>query len=244
MVPSYRFQNVVKDDVSIERLKYGNVSYRFAFTRLLARNVEISLGYDYSRINCISTGNTFLQRDTFYYSLTNFGIQKYNQVILDDPKLTYNGGTIGFNFYRLGSLAPVGKFIGFSFSYGIAKMKENEAVLVGKRMIPDKENFFRTIGAIADIDTVNITEKINVKSFHFKARIGRNYPITDNIMLSVGMSFPIISYYSNGTTQKIGGTLNKNGYSLSENKSWVLYSMTSIKRYNRIMLEAAIRFHF
>jgi len=249
MVPSYRFQNVVKDDVSKERLKYGNVSYRFAYTRLLASNVELSLGYDFSRINCISTGNVFDQWDTLYNSPAPFDyeVESYNQMFLDDPRMTYHGATIGLNFYRLGSLAPIGKFIGFSFSVGKAKMKEGQEVIVGQRLLPDKENFFRTKSAIGDKDLILIPNEVNITAVHLKARIGRNYPIHDNLMLSVGMSFPVVSYYSNGIVETVGGFLNKEGYDISEkitSTSWVRYSMTSVKRYNRLMLEVAIRYHF
>lgn len=238
-VPTIKHQNVLKYDESVKRLKYFNTSYRLTMNRVLTKNFEISLGYEFARMNCISDGSLFNDRDTFEFGNT----ETYNKNFLDDPKMSYHGFQFAFNFYRLGSLAPIGKFIGFAFSYGVGTLAEGERVEVGQRGFLTKDSFFKKAGPIADRETFFINSDVKVTAFHLKARIGRNYPISDNMMISVGLTFPIVSSYTSGLTKEFGFEIDGE-YDVSETSNWIRYSMTTIKYYNRVTLETGIRFHF
>lgn len=237
-VPSYRSQNLIRDDVAIKRHKYTNLSYRATLNRVVAKNFELSLGYEYANINCISDGSIYVDEDTL-----NGYIDQVHKNILDDPKMTYHGFQFAFNFYRLGSLAPIGKFIGLSFSYGFATMLENEAMIIGQRDELTKNSFFKEEGPIANQETKYLEEEIKVSSFHLKGRIGRNYPISDHFMISVGMSFPLISTYKTDTHSRTGFRLNP-GYDFEDDTNWDYYTMAAVKYYNRLSFDLGLRFHF
>lgn len=238
-VPSSKHLNVIKDDESIKRLKYLNTSYKLTLNRVLTKNFELSLGYEFAKMNCISDGSYFLDDDT----TEDMNVYTYTKNILDDPQMTYHGFQFAFNFYRLGSLAPIGKYIGLSVSYGIATLAEDEPVIVGQRDFLTKDSFFKKAGPIADQEIFNIQTEKNIKSFHLRARIGRSYPISDYMMISVGMTFPVISKYTSGTISQFGFQLD-GGYDESETSPWTRYAMSTVKYYNRIIFETGIRFHF
>ena len=244
VVPSYKFQNVIKDDMAIERLKVGNMNYHFAYSRVLSPHFVLSIGYDFTKINCLSQGHWFNQTNVITYPGGGTYEEQKTLNILDDPELIYHGGTVVFDYYRLGSLAPIGKYIGASLSYGIAGSTD-PTILAGIRGITDKQNFFRKISEIGVMDTFSYTHQYSVSTFNLKARIGRNYPLTDNLMLSVGMTFPLISRYASGTKSSFGFQLESNSVDVDETAtSWNNYYMRSVYFYSRVTFEAAIRYHF
>jgi len=246
LVPSYKIQNIVKDDQAIERLKLGNMNYHLSYSRVLSKSFVVSAGYDFSLINCISQGHKFNQTVMVNYPDGGSGPEQYVLNILDDPKLIYHGGTISIDHFRLGSLAPVGKYTGISFSYGVASM-QNQEVTVGKRGFTVNENFYRKVSEIGLDSTYYFANKFQVRSLVIKARFGRSYPLTDNLMLSVGMSFPLLSSYSSGASQNFGFSLFSDNKADDVNEvstSWNKYYMRSVYFYNQMTIEAAIRYHF
>jgi hypothetical protein len=243
MVPSYRHLNVIRNDQAIQRLRLGNMSYGINAGHVFTRRFELTLGYEFARINCISDGMIYRQLDTIEtYTGESYEIE-YDQQFLDDPAMDYHGFQLAFNFYRLGSLAPVGKYAGFSIAYGIAKLEEGTPFVAGRRGVYEKDGFFRSVAPIGVKNELAIPTERIFKSTHLRACVGRNYPVTDYLMINVGMSFPIFSYYKSGLISRFGFGI-ENEYTEDHNSSWIGYGMRSLKSYNRITLEAGVRLLF
>lgn len=242
-VPSYKHMNIIDGDDAIRRLRLMNSNYSFSVSRVFARNFEISATYEFARIVCMSDYYLFENEDTNWVSPDDFHTMDYYQNYLDDPEMISHGAAFSFCFYRLGSLAPIGKYIGFSLSYNVASFKEGEQITVGQRGLLEKDGFFKSVGPIGDMDVLNLPDESRYSAIILKAKIGRNYPITNNLMINCGMSFPVLSQFKSGNNTQFGFSLEKS-YTLTETTSWRYYAFNSMRFYNRVSVELGIRYHF
>jgi len=236
--PSYRMVNEIDNlDRSVQRIKLATSSYSLSYSRVLSRNFELSLGYQFANIQCMAEDKFFNER---IYIVDGGG---YNERLLNEPRIKYHGGVIGFNFYRLGSIAPIGKYVGFSFSFGRAFFDSTNTIVVGERDNNYiKNSFFKTVSNINSSDSISLATT-GVNNWNLKARFGRNYPLTDFLILSVGMSFPIISSYTSGLNTQFGFQL-KSLYQIDHNGNWTRYFMNSVKTYHRVTIDIGLKFLF
>ncbi len=236
-VPSFKHQSEVVSSTVTKRLKFANLNYQFIYTRVISNGFDISFGYQYTHVNGISDGVKVDDYDTIFGELYNSP-----KSIMDDPELIYHSGYMALNFYRRGSLAPLGKTWGLIFGYGNATLAENTSVVIGTKGITSTSTAFKQVAELEAQKTILLPEQ-KISTAFMKLRIGRSFPISDHLMIYGGVSFPLLTYYNSGNMTRFGFRLDQ-GSDIEDSNDWILYSMSSLKAYNGISLEAGFRFHF
>lgn len=238
VVPSIRVVNKFDGVVMSRKAKLINPNISISYARVIAKNFEVGAGYFYSNIQCSHDAYFFKGTPDINFYGSGIG------AIIDEPKIAHQGGYIALNFYRLGCLAPIGKYIGFSFSYAITTVDTTDYFVVGSRSYDRiTDGFFKSDYAVYERDSINLPAKKNISSNYLKMRIGRNYPLNDFLMLSVGMTVPIFSQYKTNNYDVFGFQVG-HGSSYSINGDWTRYAAQAIKAYHRITFEASLRFTF
>lgn len=236
-VPSFKQHSEVVSTTVTQRLKYANLNYQFIYTRVISNAFDMSLGYQYSQVNTISDGVRVEDYDTV------FGEPQYSpKNIMEDPSLAYHSGYLALNFYRRGSLAPLGKFWGLIFGYGNATLAQNTPVVIGTRGDYSSNTAFKNVAELDAQKTILLNEQ-KISTAYVKVRLGRSFPISDHLMIYGGVTFPLLTYYSSGFITRFGFNLD-HGSDINQDSDWVRHSMVSLKSYNGISLETGIRFHF
>ena len=161
------------------RLAYLNYNVDYSFT--ISRKIELDISAIHSRIKT--------------YTIGEF---PYNLQYLHDPVFSYNQINIGMKYYRLGSVAPVGKYIGFSISGGLSSFDSTD-IFLGLKNLPLKENTFSSEYTPFEI-LDSTSAAFNLKTLQFVARVGRNYVITDYLSLGCEFQIPLFTgFQHNGT---------------------------------------------
>ncbi|MBI3134329.1 MAG: hypothetical protein HYZ14_06590 [Bacteroidetes bacterium] len=237
-VPSYAMTSKIVGSEVISRMKVANLSYTLSYSRVLSRNIEVTAGYQFAHVN-FSSGHKWFN----FEQPVEFGGYSGNQYYFaDHASANYHGGSLTFDFYRFGSLAPVGKYIGLSFSSGVTRVKEDNSLIISDRDTWGvAEGFFSTHYDYNSTDTLVIGEQLNVRSSYLKARIGRNYPVTENLMISVGMSAPLFSTYSINGIKYFGFELRDDRTFDYYENDWRWYTMQSVRVYHRLQFEIGLR---
>lgn len=236
-VPSFKHQNHVQGTIGAERLKYANMSYQFTYSRVFSSFFELSIGYQYANINCISDGVEVDDYDTI-----GGGMIFAPKRIMEDPQMTYHGGYVSMNFYRAGSLAPMGKISSIIIGFGNTTMAAGETAVIGERGDFTTNSFFKREGELEVQKDITLPEQ-KINSVYLKYRIGRSYPISDMFMIYAGITFPLLSYYNGEGVSKFGFSMRTDRDIETEN-DWTIYSMRSVNLYNQISLDAGLRFLF
>lgn len=236
-VPSFKHQTEVVSATVTKRLKFANLNYQFIYTRVISNGFDLSLGYQYAHVNGISDGVSVADFDTILGVPSNSP-----KSIMDDPQLIYHSGYLAMNFYRRGSLAPLGKSWGLIFGYGNAALAENTPVVIGTRGNTTTNTAFKQVSELESQKTILLPQQ-KINTAFIKLRVGRSFPISDHLMIYGGVNFPLLTYYNSGNITRFGFRLDQ-GSDIEDSKDWTLYSMSSLKAYNGISLEAGFRFHF
>ncbi len=236
-VPSYKHQSEVVSTTVTQRPKIVNLNYQFIYTRVISNGFDLSLGYQYAMINTISDGVRVDDYDTL------FGEPYYApKLIMEDVQLQYHSGYLALNFYRRGSLAPLGKSWGLIFGYGNASLADATPVVIGTKGTYTSSSAFKQVAELENQKTILLDEQ-KISTAYLKLRVGRSFPISDYLMFYAGLSFPIANYYSTANMARFGFRLEQ-GADIESSEDWVRYSMASLKAYNGISLEAGLRLHF
>jgi hypothetical protein len=235
--PSFRRVARINDDLTVSnKLRLFNLNYELSYARTFSKSFEFFIGYRFSS----------MLADT---RIEITGTEPFNNGdILDAPRLNAHGFRFGGKFFRKGSLAPIGKFFLLSFDYQKAKLPFDEDVIYGTAVNVSGENdgFYSRITNILLMDTINGDGLERNSSFNIKGGIGRNYPITDKLIISMGMTFPIITYLTYGNRRSIGVLFNSFLMSIEDGelvRDEVLVAST-LKMYNRITLDVGLKLHF
>ena len=192
---------------------------------------RIPRAQDLKNVDTIVSGNT-----TFFVNETlNF---------LEDPSFALHILNADLKIYRLGSLSPVGKYIGFGFRYGFGKIKTTDDIYVGKRDVPYKDNFFFSRAELLDLDTTHVSSDLKTSFFQITANIGRNYPLTKNLILNVGMTFPVISWIKSAGAGNFGFGIDTDGYQFNEGDTFRRLTDLTMKMYSRVSANIGLRYAF
>lgn len=237
VVPSLRHQSEVVSTTVTKRAKIVNLNYQLIYTRVISNGFDVSFGYQYSQVNGISDGFRVDDYDTIFGELYNSP-----KNIMDDPELSYHSGYVALNFYRRGSLAPLGKSWGLVIGYGNATLANNTPVVIGTKGDYTTNTSFKKVAELEEQKTILLPEQ-KINTAFMRLRVGRSFPISDHAMIYAGLSFPLLSYYSTGSMSRFGFRLERDG-DIEDNNDWIRYSMSSLKAYNGISLETGVRLHF
>lgn len=246
LVPSCAYTADIKSDTRIKyRWKFFNPSFSLSYSRVLSKNIEVTAAYQYALVNFYA-GHRFFGSEGLV-SDYNFGFgQTY---FAEHAKASYHGGFFAFDFYRFGSIAPVGKYLGFSVSFGRTAIDSNDYFVAINSSSNPIGGLFSTSIQVDAADTFKVEsgEAYALSTACLKVRMGRNYPITDNLMISVGMSAPLLSSFriNDGLTDYGFRIEDRNFYFFDDfDESWEEYLKRSVKIYHRIQIELGLKFCF
>jgi hypothetical protein len=235
-VPSTRFHSQIVNNLVSTRIKFVNSSYSLSYSRVLSRNIELTAGYHLARIN-FTTYGFYRHQEPFF----GWG----DRYMAQDAQAMYHGGAVALNFYRFGSLSPVGKFIGLVLSTGVTKVDDETTFITAERGYANGKGTFHYRYEMQDSLLVAFPKEAKIKSTVFKLRIGRNYPLTKNLLLTVGMTAPVFSFYKVGNFGYFGFELNgANSFSLDDADLYRLYPARSIRAYHLLQFDIGLRFAF
>jgi hypothetical protein len=121
-------------------------------------------------------------------------------------------------------------------------LAENTPVVIGTRGNTTTNTAFKQVSELESQKTILLPQQ-KINTAFIKLRVGRSFPISDHLMIYGGVNFPLLTYYNSGNITRFGFRLDQ-GSDIEDSKDWTLYSMSSLKAYNGISLEAGFRFHF
>lgn len=176
------------------------------YAHVLTDKIQLSAGYEFTRshVDAGIFNHYWIEIETEDLAGQPLIYEKEYNLLADMP-LYFNNYFFEFNYYRVGTKAPTGKFLTLGTSLGFASAKSPE--IIGKRHLNTTDNFFIKKAPIIehyDFSQVNPIE-YKIKRLQFFGRIGRSYPISQRLIFNIGLTMPIISvYFWNGGFE--GGT--------------------------------------
>lgn len=238
--PSFKRVSKLKTnsgDVTLAQpLQLANLNYRVNYSRVLTRSIEVVAGYEFARLRSAN--------DAFYRNNLSGTHNLVNPI-----KMTKHGINVGARYYRKGSLAPLGKYIGLEIAYARAIVQDGQDVIYGfdGSIISSESSFLRRVREVAIVDTgmVNLGND-GYSSFSIRGSMGRNFPITDHLMISLDVSFRLLSRYSSRQERLFG--IQFSGISdpgVNENELGVDvadHTLFNLHRYNRIQLGVGVKY--
>lgn len=243
--PSLKRTNVFKpgSNEAKKRLRVANMQYNISYGRIFSKVVEVKVGYSFSRMLLYTGRNTFSVSDTIP---TTWGYDLTNKPLnwLQDPSVMMHAGNLEFKYYRQGSMAPTGKFYGLGFQFGGASIDQSYEHLVGKRDVPTKESGFSKKYPILESQTEIFDRGQSTRFFYIYGTLGRNYPLTKELLLSVSTTFPLITMYMSPTGLDYGFDVGPTSIGYENDDSIDEILNYSIKQYRRISVDVGIKYHF
>lgn len=240
-VPTVRntFSYDESSQIITSRRRFGFFTYNLSYNRTIKKRLELDLGYCYSNVRMYTVGE--LYEDIVYYTTGNgsLGAITTRYQYLDDPNFAYHQYNLGLKFYRLGSHAPMGKYIGFYLSYGSAKLDTFDLVL-GYKNVPFESN--RWVSK-STLDTYfSAKTSLDTKTFQFIFRVGRNFVV--NKFLSIGgeIQMPLSTFFSFHGTKKYWTYRTPDEFFVIPDYTNLLE--LSVRRHNFLKFKFSANIHF
>lgn len=231
LMPSFNTNSEVHQNEVHFSKRIATLAYQFSFNHVFTNNIEISLGYQMG----FARGNSL--NDDVYFSTIALPL-------LEDVKFKYNGGFVGLNFYKKGSMAPIGKYRGFIFEYGVSS-NTSEEIMVGYTGNIISSGFFKDVREIeTQIEYPLQDEKL--KTLGFRYRFGRSIPVAKFMTIFTGLSIPLFYYYSGTSYKGFGFNVEDRAQDIDyeDSRDWQKYQAQAIYGLSRISVEGGLRICF
>ena len=231
-------------DEAKKSVRYAYMNYELGYSRVFSKKIELGFGYGFSSMKAYTHGMRFDVVDTV--TLTNGQTQLIGKElnILDDPRISLHQFTFDFRYFRLGSLSPTGKYLGFGMEFGTAGISDSKDILIGKKGEPTKSGSLSSKYDILESEVFNVGSNTRSNYVQLNANIGRNYPITQDLILGIGMTFPLLTSYSTISGLDFGFDLNSPGTSFDENSHLNRLVSYTTKKYKGISLDLSVKYFF
>lgn len=222
------------DTARFAPLRIATPSFSLSYARVFTRKIELGLTYSYTPIRTFSKQARITK---------NEGGSNLNNYLLEDLRGAQHSVNLELRYYRRGSLAPTGKYLGLSIVVGGIAIFDDEVTPVGISNSSSSTFFKEEFEVFAVYDQESIK---NTKGNFFSIRgvIGRNFPIADKLMINFSTSFPLISSYRNQRRSTQGFrfiTNDVNTTRIEEGDFGDIFNYT-MHKYNRIILSLGLRF--
>lgn len=239
---SYRLNNNFTEASISNRFIYE--SYSVSYSRVLSKKHEISVRYRFTNAHAQMTGSYYAWNDTIYtLSEPEYVVEKRLN-FLHDPQMRIHGFSLEFKRFVFGSAAPLGKYLGFGFEYSLTSFDQSEDIHIGKRELAHKTNMFLSKHSLMEYYTVNPPNTINASSVILHAIIGRTYPVSDFMLISVGIRYPILSLISAAGSTNAAFGITNDPFKFSSESSFNHIVRSTLKRYSRMSLNLGVKFTF
>lgn len=231
VMPSFRTNSEVHQDEVHFGKRIATLAYQVSFNHVFSNYFELSAGYQFG----VARGDS--RNDQVYFDVIDLPL-------LEDVKYHYHGGFIGLNFYRKGSMAPIGKYRGFIFEYGVSS-NSSEEIIVGYTGNIISSGFFKDVREI-DAQIAYPLQDEKLKTLGFRYRFGRSIPVTKFMTIFAGVSIPLFYYYSGTNYKGFGFNVEDATQNIEyeDSRDWQKYQAQAIYSISRISLEAGVRVCF
>jgi hypothetical protein len=245
-VPSIRTSYSVNNslDKAKKSLRYAYMNYEIAYSRVFSKKIELGFGYGFSSMRAYTLGLRYNAVETV--TLTNGQTQEIEKElnIIDDPRIALHQFTIDFRYFRLGSLSPTGKYLGFGIEAGTAGISDSKDITVGKRDAASFSGFFSTRYDVLESEIYNVGAYTRSNYVQLNANIGRNYPITKDMILGIGMTFPILTAFRTNSGLGLGFSNNSPGNSFDASSNLNQMISYTIKKYKGVSIDLTMKYFF
>ncbi|MEO9534160.1 MAG: hypothetical protein ABJG68_04115 [Crocinitomicaceae bacterium] len=245
-VPSIRTKYSVNNSVDEAKksLRYAYMNYELAYSRVFSKKIELGFGYGFSSMKAYTHGLRYDAVETI--TLSNGQTQEIGTQLnfLDDPRISLHQFTFDFRYFRLGSLSPTGKYLGFGIEMGTAGISDTKDITVGKRDEASSSGFFSSKYDILESQIYNVGSNTRSNYVQVNANIGRNYPITQDLILGIGMTFPLITTFSTSTGLDFGFATSSPGNQFNDDSHLNRLVSYTTKKYKGISLDLTVKYFF
>ncbi len=237
----HSFSDASGEEIGKRRLELLRMNYKLNYSFIQGRYSEFLIGYEYSKLRSL---------DYYSFSYPN-DYQKFD--LLEAVKFRKHGVNFEYRHYRKGSLAPTGKYFGVGMSYARASVPDSIPLLIGQYSSPTDESTFltrkNTIIGTADTVYLKKGEFAKYSVVTIIATMGRNYPITERLLINFNLRVKVVGFYSNGISSSfgsdIGNAIFNTDFRINDNDLGLKDAavLRSLNAYNRVQLELGIRYY-
>ncbi|HIP36814.1 MAG TPA: hypothetical protein EYG85_08155 [Crocinitomix sp.] len=236
---STRSKTILESDNSVVyRTVILDNSYRIGLNRVLSDNFTIGVSF---KTGALNLNNERVRIDSIVPSpANNYAVNNFS--LLTDIMARNNAFTFGFKKYSKG-LSPIGKYFGFSLSYGIAKSVQDQILYYGETNEVDR-NFFYTRKSVTNIGETKLAYQGKVQSTVIRYYFGQTIPITRKIGVDISASFPLLRYYRSAFLSKLALTVNNGALTLNPNiydENIDLSIMRGLRRNDGVSLKVGVK---
>jgi hypothetical protein len=190
--------DLTKNEATTTR-NFSNSYLTFNVARIVSKKIELSAGFSRKNLSLATSGAQHMTTKQFY-TTTVLDEYEANDIVstvdyISSPKVIVNMFNFNLKYFRLGSMAPVGKFIGVGIKFGGSRLSKGTLVDVGLR------DEIKTHGKITS--TYNILKHSEIDAneskynfFQVNFQLGRNFPITNNILFCTQVTAPLFKPYT------------------------------------------------
>lgn len=216
------------------------LNYSFAATKIL----EFEIGYRFAKVYTPTYGSFYAEKDTFFtFSNANTVVeQRLN--FLEDPNFHMHAFYAEFKHYRLGSFAPVGKYMGLNIEYGLSTLTESDEIIVGKKDVASKDGSFRSKHSIIEQQSIHVPFDITAHHLILNFMIGRTYPLTKRLLLNVDFKFPILSQYFTNGRHDLAIGFDDDPIKVEHGVDFEHLVRIGLKKYTRLSLNVGLKYAF
>jgi hypothetical protein len=220
-------------------------SYSLGVSRCYNKNLEFNFNYRFIRNRTSFDKSVYAITDSIFVDNGEDLISETRLNFLEDPVVISHFFGINFKYYWKGSIAPLGKYIGFEAEWGVGSYKASNDIFVGKGYPANPNNIFMVKQELIEKNSINIPKDLKGRMFGIYFLVGRSYPINDFLLFTCGMRFPIIRDISVNNVSMLGfDAQNTDGAKYYENSSFRSILYHSFGKQTRISFNLGIKYTF
>ena len=192
-MPSLQRKLSFENNEVTTKVRYFYTNYNLTYSRVISRKFELNVGYSYAPVRLYSHNALLRTIESYtdnYQNEVSYAVQRS---FLDDKVMHFHQGFFNFRWFRLGSLAPIGKYMGIGMQVGYGDFK-NKIVPVGIKGAEISKNAFEIKNKVSQYDEV-ISNQVGISNLQFNVQIGRVYPISQRLLFTAGMTCPLLDLY-------------------------------------------------
>jgi hypothetical protein len=240
MVPSLKRTNTMELDgenvILNERIRIMNPSYSINYSRVLNRQLELSLGFGFSRQRSFQTLS--------YPVKVVSGNSQKNYLLMEDFILNQRGLNLEVRKFVKGNLAPIGKYMGFNLSVSQTSLKNNQELIYADFLAVGESSFINRRKEVKNLVYGDTLSSQSLNGFSLAFTYGNNMIIGNNLIFNYSIAMPLISIQSIGINRTRGIFEYNDGNGLIEDNDLTYTFINTYRKYNGLRFQLGIKYYF